>query len=168
MKKVLFPGSFDPLTNGHINVITQACYLFDEVIVAILENPLKAKPYLTIPERQLIIQKIYQNNPQVKVITSNLPSTDLALIYNCQALIRGIRNSTDFNYEFQLAQINREISHNQVNTICLFTENNTSHISSTIVKELFRLNKDITQYVPKEVEESMKLKKVYYETKNTR
>ena len=160
MMKVLYPGSFDPITKGHMNIIEQATQLFDEVIIAILQNPIKKKSFFTLEERLEILNELYCNNPKVKLITSLETSTDLALEYDCKALIRGIRSITDFEYEIQLAQINRDISNDQVNTICLFADPRLQTVSSSIVKEVFYLNKSISKYVNPIVEEKMILKGV--------
>ncbi len=158
MIKVLYPGSFDPITKGHMNIIEQATQLFDEVIIAVLQNPLKKNSFFTLEERLEILNKLYHDNPKVKIITSTAPSADLALQHKCKAIIRGLRSITDFEYEIQLAQINRDISNNQVNTICLFADPRLQTVSSSVVKEVFHLNKSISKYVDPIVEEKMILK----------
>lgn len=159
MMKVLYPGSFDPITKGHMNIIEQATELFDEVIVAILQNPLKKNSFFSLEERLEILKQIYSNHPKIKLISSTNPQTDIALSYGCKAVIRGLRSITDFEYEIQLAQINRDISENKINTICLFADSRLQIVSSSIVKEIFNLNKSISKYVDPVVEEKMLLKK---------
>ncbi len=155
MMRVLYPGSFDPITKGHMNIIEQATGLFDEVIIAVLQNPIKRNSFFTLEERLEILNKLYCNNPKVKIITSVDTSTDLALEYKCKIMIRGIRSIKDFEYEKQLAEINRDISDNQVNTICLFADSKLQTVSSSVVKEIFYLKKSISKYVDSIVEEKM-------------
>ena len=160
MKKVLYPGSFDPITKGHINIINQACDLFDEVVVAILKNPNKKTSFFTSEERLEIIKEIYKNNPKVSVILSDSKAAvDVALENNCNGIVRGLRSVTDFEYEIGLSQINKEISNGLVNTICLFADNNYQFISSSVVRELFYLDKDVSKYVDDVVLERINQKK---------
>lgn len=159
MSKVLYPGSFDPITKGHMNIIEQASNLFDEVIIAILQNPNKKNSFFTVEERLEIIKELYINFQNIKVITGNGAAVDIAMHYECKAIIRGLRGLSDYDYEVQLAQINKDISNNQVNTICLFADKDYQFISSSIVKEVFNLDKDISKYVDNSVKEKM-LKKV--------
>lgn len=159
MTKVLYPGSFDPITKGHMNIIEQASNLFDEIIIAVLQNSLKKSEFFTLEERTEIIKKLYQEKNNIKVISSNNTTTDIALQNKCNAIIRGLRNSTDYNYEVQLQQINKDLSDNKINTICFFTDKEYQFISSSIVKEVFYLNKDISKYVNPLVQEKMLIKK---------
>ena len=160
MKKVLYPGSFDPITKGHINIINQASDLFDEVVVAILKNPNKKTSFFTSEERLEIIKEIYKNNPKVSVILSDSnAAVDVALENNCNGIVRGLRSVTDFEYEIGLSQINKEISNGLVNTICLFADNNYQFISSSVVRELFYLDKDVSKYVDDVVLERINQKK---------
>lgn len=158
MMRVLYPGSFDPITKGHMNIIKQATQIFDEVIIAVLQNPIKKNSFFVLEERLEILNKLYGNNSKVKLIASTNTATDLALEYKCKAIIRGIRNIKDFEYEKQLAQINKDISNDKVNTICLFADQGLQTISSSVVKEIFYLNKNISKYVDPIVEEKMILK----------
>lgn len=158
MMKVLYPGSFDPITKGHMCIIEQATQIFDKVIIAVLQNPMKKNSFFTLEERLEILNKLYGNHPKIKLITSTHTATDLALEYACKTIIRGIRSIKDFEYEKQLAQINKDISHDKVNTICFFADHQLQTVSSSIVKEIFYLNKDISKYVAPIVEEKMILK----------
>ena len=159
MVKVLYPGSFDPITKGHMNIIEQATQLFDEVVVAVLQNPMKKNSSFSLEERLEILRQLYYNNPKVKLVSSDKTSTDIALLYECKAIIRGLRSISDFEYEIQLAQINRDISNDQINTICLFADSRLQTVSSSVVKEVFNLNKSISKYVDPIVEEKMVLKR---------
>ena len=155
MIRVLYPGSFDPITYGHINIIEQTCDLFDEIIVAVMHNPRKSGMF-TPDERVKLIADLYKNNPKIKVVSSDGATIDLALENNCKAIIRGLRTLTDFEYEIQMAQINKQISQNKINTISLFAEHDYENISSSMVKEILYLNKDVSRYVPASVEQAMK------------
>ncbi len=158
MKKALYPASFDPLTYGHMNIIEQAESLFDEVILAVMRNPSKKNPFFTQEERVKMIKEIYKDNSNIKVVSGVGATVDLANLYNCQVLLRGLRNSKDFDDEFLLATINRKLADN-ISTICLFPDNAVQHISSSVVKELYNLDKDITNYVHPIVKKKMKEKR---------
>lgn len=155
MSKVLYTGSFDPITKGHMNIIEQASNLFDEVVIAVLQNSSKKNCLFTIEERINIIKELYRDQKNISVITGGGAAVDVALNNNCKAIIRGIRSALDYDYEAQIANINKDISNNKVNTICLFADKNLQHISSSAVKEVFSLNKDISNYVSKLVEQKM-------------
>jgi len=159
MNRVIYPGSFDPITKGHMDIINQASELFDEVVVAILQNPNKKTSFFTIEERLEIIKKLYENYDNIKVVSGNSATVDLALLYECKAIIRGLRGLSDYDYEVQLAQVNKDISNNKVNTICLFADKEYQFISSTVVKEVLNLNKDISNYVDPYVKKKLYLKK---------
>ena len=161
MIRVLYPGSFDPITKGHMNIIEQAAGLFDEVVVAVLKNPLKEGMF-TLEERIKLIEHLYKDYDNIKVVTSNdelKATTDIAEYYDCKAIIRGLRGVTDFDYEITLAGVNKQISSGKVNTICLFADSAYQYVSSSITKEVFNLNKDVTYYVDPIVEKAMTLKK---------
>lgn len=159
MNKVLYPGSFDPITKGHMNIIDQASNLFAEVVVAILVNPSKKTSMFTLEERLEIIKELYRDNDKVSVVSGTGASVDIALLNECKAIVRGLRGLSDYDYEVQLAEINRDISNNQVNTVCLFADKEYQFISSSMVKEVFNLNKDIDKYVDPIVSNKMKVKR---------
>ncbi len=159
MTKVLYPGSFDPITKGHMNIIDQASELFDEVIVAVMQNPLKKTGLFTLEERKEIIDHLYQKANNVKVILGSGAAVDVAVLNKCKGIIRGLRSLSDYDYEVQLQQINKEISDNKVNTICLFADKEYQFVSSSMVKEIFNLGKDISKYVDPVVQEKMLVKK---------
>ncbi len=158
MKRVLYTGSFDPITKGHENIIEQASELFDEVVVAVLNNSKKKNPFFTVEERMDLIRKIYQTCEKVKVITSSGAAVDIATLYECKAIVRGLRGLTDFDYEIGMAGINKEISDGKVNTVCFFADNNYQNISSSMVKEVYGLGKPVSKYVSPVVEQKMQEK----------
>ena len=164
MTKVLYTGSFDPITKGHENIIKQASELFDEVLVAILKNPKKQNGFFTIEERLEILKKIYATCENIKIITSSGAAVDVATLYKCKAIVRGLRGLTDFDYEIGMAGINKDISDGQINTVCLFADNNYQNISSSMVKEVFSLGKPISKYVSPIVENAMNEKYLIEET----
>lgn len=159
MTRVLYPGSFDPITKGHMNIIEQASELFDEVVVAVLQNPLKKSGYFTLEERLEILNELYKRMDNVKIVTGNGAAVDIASLYECKAIIRGLRSLSDYDYEVQLQQINKDISNNEVNTVCLFADKEYQFISSSVVKEVFNLDKDISKYVDPYVAKKLYLKK---------
>ena len=159
MTKVLYPGSFDPMTKGHMNIVEQASDLFDEVIIAVMQNPLKKSGLFTLEERMEIIKELYQRMNNVRVISGSGAAVDVALLNECKAIIRGLRSLSDYDYEVQLQQMNKEISNNKVNTICLFADKEYQFVSSSMVKEVLNLDKDISRYVDPIVQERMLVKK---------
>ena len=159
MTKVLYPGSFDPITKGHMNIVSQASNLFDEVIIAVMQNPLKKYGLFTLEERLEIIKKLYQEISNIKVVSASGATVDIALLYECKAIIRGLRSLSDYDYEVQLQQMNKELSNNRINTICLFADKEYQFVSSSMVKEVFNLDKDILRYVDPIVQERMLMKK---------
>ena len=164
MTKVLYTGSFDPITKGHENVIKQASELFDEVILAILKNTKKPNGFFTVEERLEILKKIYATCENIQVIIGSGAAVDIATLHKCKAIVRGLRGLTDFDYEIGMAGINKEISNGEINTICLFADNNYQNISSSMVKEVFTLGKPISRYVSPVVEEAMNEKYEIIET----
>ena len=159
MTKVLYPGSFDPITKGHMNIVKQASDLFDEVIIAVMQNPLKKSGLFTLEERTEIIKELYQKINNVKVISASGATVDITLLNECKAIIRGLRSLSDYDYEVQLQQMNKKISKGKINTICLFADKEYQFISSSMVKEVFNLDKDISRYVDPIVIEKMLAKK---------
>ena len=159
MIRVLYPGSFDPFTKGHGDVVNQASKIFDEVIISIMQNPLKKNCFFTIKERLEIIEELYKEASNIKVIMGSGAVVDIAEYYECKSIIRGLRGLSDYDYEVAMAQTNKEISKGKVNTLCLFADKSNQFTSSSMVRELFYLNKDISSYVEPYVENQMKLKR---------
>ena len=147
-KIAVFPGTFDPFTIGHQSIVRRALDLFDEIVIAIGVNDAK-RTFFTPAERVEMIKNLYHGNPQVRVEAYDYLTVDFALKHNARYILRGIRSVTDFEYEKTIADVNREIS--GVETVVLFTEPAYTHISSTIVRELMRFNKDVSEFVPDEL-----------------
>lgn len=160
MTKVLYPGSFDPITKGHMNIVDQASELFDEVVIAVLQNKSKSLGFFTLEERLEIIKELYKEHQNIKVVQGSGAAVDLALLYGCKNIIRGLRGITDYDQEVQLAMTNREISNGEVNTILLFADKEYQFISSSMVREVFGLEKDISRYVDPLVKEKMLMKRM--------
>ena len=158
MTRVLYPGSFDPITKGHMNIVEQASELFDEVIIAILQNPKKISMF-TPQERLEMISELYKHYDNIKVVIGTGATVDMAVLHECKAIVRGLRSLTDYDYEVQMQQINKDISNNQVNTICLFADKEYQFISSSVVKEVFSLGKDISSYVDESIERKLIMKR---------
>ena len=104
--------------------------------------------------------ELYKNVSNIKIVSGSKAAVDIALLYGCKAIIRGLRSLSDYDYEVQLQQINKEISDNQINTICLFADKEYQFVSSSVVKELFNLDKDFSRYVDPLVQEKMLIKKL--------
>lgn len=148
MKKAIFPGSFDPITNGHYDIIKRGVSLFDEVIVAIGVNSEK-KYMFSLEERQRFIEETFKDEPKVRVITYSGLTIDLCKKENAEFILRGLRNPADFEFEKAIAHTNRMMS--KIETVFLLTAARTSFISSSIVRDVLRNGGDITQLVPKSV-----------------
>lgn len=154
--KVLYPGSFDPITKGHIDVINRALHLFETVIVAVAINTSK-QPTFTVEERLEFIRKCFKDNPKVKVCRFEGLAVDFAKKEGVSCLIRGLRAISDFEYEFQMALTNRKLAPN-IETIFLTPKQEYFYISSRMMKELAMFDGSISEFVPAHVEKALKRK----------
>ena len=148
MKKAIFPGSFDPITNGHFDIIKRGVSLFDEVIVAIGVNAEK-KYMFSLEDRKRFIEEAFKDEPKVKVITYSGLTIDLCKKENAEFILRGLRNTADFEFEKAIAHTNRIMS--KIETVFLLTAARTSFISSSIVRDVLRKGGDVSQLVPESV-----------------
>lgn len=148
MKRALFPGSFDPITLGHYDIIKRGIKLFDEVIVAIGVNSEK-KYMFTLEERQHFLEDTFKDEPKVKIVTYKGLTIDFCKKMNAQFILRGLRNPADFEFEKAIAHTNRKLS--KIETVFLLTAARTSYISSSIVREVIINNGDYTVLVPDSV-----------------
>lgn len=148
MKKAVFPGSFDPITNGHADIIKRGVSLFDEVIVAIGINAEK-KYMFSLEDRKRFIEETFKDEPKVSVITYSGLTIDLCKKEKAQFILRGLRNPADFEFEKAIAHTNRMMS--KIETIFLLTAARTSFISSSIVRDVLRNGGDVTKLVPESV-----------------
>lgn len=160
--KAVYPGSFDPLSNGHLDVIERASKIFDEVHVLISTNVHKT-PTFSVSERILMIQKVCSEFKNVKVVSTSLLTVDYAKENNINVIIRGLRNYTDYESEYQLAQFNKDIAP-EIETLLMFPSAKNQFVSSSSIKELLMFNVDIEKYVPASI-----AKEIYKKfNKNTR
>jgi len=155
-KIALYPGSFDPITNGHLDVLERASRMFDEVVIAVLKNPAK-KPFLNVEERIELIKEATKTLKNTKVDSFDGLTVEYARKIGAKFLIRGLRTITDFEYEVQLCQTNQVIA-KEIDTVFLSTRPEHNFISSSIVRELSNHNTDISKFVPKNVVEYLKKK----------
>jgi pantetheine-phosphate adenylyltransferase len=146
MRRAIYPGSFDPVTNGHLDVIERARRLFDEVIVAVAHNDQK-QAFFSLEERLELLQKVIGERDHVKLAPLDGLLVDFAIAQKSTAVIRGLRAISDFEFEFQMALMNRKLEAS-VETIFLMPKEEYTYLSSRIVKEIARLGGDISQFVP--------------------
>ena len=146
MRTAIYPGSFDPLTNGHLDVIERAVKLFDHVIVAVAKNESK-QPLFSLEERVDLVQRCIKHFPNAEVDSFGGLLVDYAKQRNAQAIVRGLRAVSDFEFEFQLALMNRKLNE-KVETIFMMPKDTYTFLSSRIIKEIARLGGDITTFVP--------------------
>jgi pantetheine-phosphate adenylyltransferase len=156
MRRAIYPGSFDPITNGHLDIIERSSKLFDEVIIGVLVNSQKT-PLFNFDERIEIIRAVVADLPQVRVDTFNGLLVNYAQSQQADCIVRGIRAISDYEYELQMALMNRRLAP-KVETVFMMAAEDYSYLSSRLVKEVFMLNGSITGLVPSLVEEKMKEK----------
>ena len=146
MTTAVYPGSFDPMTNGHLDIIARASALFDKVIVGVLHNSSKS-PLFSVDERVNILKEATKNMDNVEIVSFGGLSVEFARNSGAKVIIRGLRAITDFEYELQMAQTNRVLAPD-IDTMFLTTNLEYAYLSSTTVKEVARFGGDITKFVP--------------------
>ena len=156
MKKAIYPGSFDPITNGHVDIVNRACLLFDEIIIAVFNNPEK-QPLFNFKERVVLINKVFQDNPQVTVQLFSGLLVDYAMSQSVFTIIRGLRAVSDFEYEFQMSLINRKLNE-KLETVFLMTDEKFFYLSSSIVRQLSLFNTSVAAFVPSVVNDALRCK----------
>ncbi|HTI99728.1 MAG TPA: pantetheine-phosphate adenylyltransferase [Dongiaceae bacterium] len=156
MRTVIYPGSFDPLTNGHLDVIQRAAKLFDLVVVAVANNETK-KPLFSVQERVELVRGSIQNLANVEVDSFDNLLVDFAAQRKAVAVVRGLRAVSDFEFEFQLALMNRKLNEN-IETIFMMPKDTYTFLSSRIVKEIARLGGEVAAFVPPQVQDALKRK----------
>jgi pantetheine-phosphate adenylyltransferase len=151
--KAVCPGSFDPITYGHLDIIKRASHIFDTVIVAVLNNARK-QPLFTVEERIAMIQEVTADIPKVQVDSFNGLLTEYMRKKQANTIIKGLRAVSDFEYELQMASINRKLDDN-IETFFMMTNNKYSYLSSSIVKEVAKYNASVEDLVPPVVQERL-------------
>ena len=154
--RAIYPGSFDPLTNGHLDLIERGSKIFEELIVAILRNSEK-DPLFTLPERKEMLHEMVKHLPNVRVDSFDGLLVDYAMKKNAKAVLRGIRAISDYEYELQMALMNRKLQP-QLETVFMASGETYSYLSSRLVKEIFRLGGSVRGLVPDLVEKKMREK----------
>ncbi|MFH1577029.1 MAG: pantetheine-phosphate adenylyltransferase [Candidatus Margulisiibacteriota bacterium] len=154
MKVAIYPGSFDPVTNGHVDVIERAAKLFDKVIVAVIRNPEK-KPRFSLEERVEMLQRSLVNDPSVDVESFDGLLVDYAKKKKANIIVRGLRAVSDFDYEFQMALTNRKMAQ-EIETLFFMTDYKYSYLSSSFVKQIALFKGDVSELVPAPVAAKLK------------
>ena len=154
MKIAIYPGSFDPITFGHIDIVERACALFDKVILGVAESESK-KPLFDVAERIELIESIFKDNPKIEVLGySKKLTVDLARENNAIAIIRGLRAVADFEYEFQLATMNRSLAPD-IESIFFTPKDTLIYVSSSLVKEIAQFGGDVSRFVTPNVKSAL-------------
>ena len=149
MTVALFPGSFDPFHNGHLEVVERAGQLFDEVVVATLRNPQKAEPLFSLDEREEMLRESLAHLGNVRIVSVATLVVNVARDIGATAIIRGLRAVSDFENELQMAQMNRQLS--GIDTLFIPTSSTTSFVASRLLREVARYGGDVSAFVPKAV-----------------
>ena len=153
MRTAIYPGSFDPLTNGHLDVIERAIKLFDRVVVAVAKNESK-QPLFTLKERVELVRRSVKHLKGVEADSFDCLLVDYVEEQNARAIVRGLRALSDFEFEFQLALMNRKLNE-KIETIFMMPKDTYTFLSSRIIKEIARLGGDISGFVPAPVQEAL-------------
>ena len=156
MLRAVYPGSFDPVTYGHLDIIRRSCHMVDELIVGVLYNKAKM-PLFSVEERVRMLEEATKDLPKVKVVPFEGLLVEFARKMEARMVVRGLRAITDFEYELQMAQTNHKLEPS-IETVFLTTRLEYSYLSSTIVKEVAAFGGDISQFVPEIVEERIREK----------
>jgi pantetheine-phosphate adenylyltransferase len=157
MVRALFPGTFDPIHYGHIDIATRASKLFDEVVMAVYDKPLKTLMF-SPEERMSLVNESFKNNPKVKVTGYSGLTIDFARQIGAQVIVRGLRVFSDFEFEFRMALANQRLAKDAVETVALITAEQHTFLSSSTVREIVLLGGDVSSMVPSYVEKALKEK----------
>jgi pantetheine-phosphate adenylyltransferase len=149
VKIALFPGSFDPFHNGHLEVVERASLLFDEVVVAAVRNPQKSNPLFGLEERKEMLEEATAHVPHVRIVSMSTLVVNVARDVGASAIVKGLRAVSDFENELQMAQMNRQLS--GVETVFIPTSSKHSFIASKLLREVARFGGDVSEFVPKPI-----------------
>lgn len=149
MKTAIYPGSFDPITLGHLNIIRRAAQIFDRVVVCVMKNREKT-PLFSIEERVRLVEKVTARFPNVEVATTDMLLAEYAKSYEGAVIVKGLRAVSDFDYEFQIALINKKMNP-ELDTLFLTASEKYTFLSSTVVKEMAAYGADLSEFVPVEI-----------------
>jgi pantetheine-phosphate adenylyltransferase len=158
VSRIVYPGTFDPITNGHLDVVARALHMFDEVVIAIAVDSTK-RPLFSLDERQKLVSAVLTPPlaGKVRVVTFQGLLIDFVRAQGARAILRGLRAISDFEFEFQMALMNRKLC-DEIETIFLMPKDSYTYLSSSIIKEVGRLGGDISAFVPPLVESAMRRK----------
>ena len=157
MRTAVYPGSFDPITNGHLDIIKRTSKIYDKVIVGVLNNPSKKTPMFSVEERIEMINSVIADIENVEVDSFTGLLVDFAKTKEAQVIVKGLRTVADFEYELQMALLNKALNP-EYETVFLMTDTKYSYISSSMVKELAGFNGDLTGLVPEKIIDRIKKK----------
>ena len=162
MKRAIYPGSFDPVTLGHLNIIKRAAAIFDELIVLVCVNSSKNSGMFNPEERVELIRKVTENLPNVKVDCCSELVADYAKRHRAKVLVKGLRAVSDYESEIQLAMVNAKL-YSKLDTVFLHSSPKYAYLSSTVVKEMARYGADLTDFVPRQIitDVEAKAKEIY-------
>ncbi len=152
----IYPGTFDPVTNGHLDIIKRAVVMFDKLYIAISNNTSK-KTFFSLEEREDLLRDVTRDFPEVEIVVCDELTVNFAKKLGAKFLVRGLRAVTDFEYELQMANTNRKIEP-EIDTIFLMTSSEYSYLSSSLIKEIAKYNGDISKFVPKIVAQKINQK----------
>jgi pantetheine-phosphate adenylyltransferase len=156
MVRALFPGTFDPITYGHMDIATRAARLFDEVVMAVYDRPLKSLMFL--PEERIgLVREAFKDNPKIQVVGYSGLTIEFARKVDAQVIVRGLRVFSDFEFEFRMALANQRLAPD-IETVALITAEQHTFLSSSTVREIATLNGDVSSMVPQHVELALKKK----------
>lgn len=164
MRVCICPGSFDPVTVGHMDIICRASKMFDRVIVAVLKNPNKSKYAFTVEERVAFIKRATADMPNIEVEAYDGLLVDFARMKGAVAIVKGLRAVSDFEYEFQQALVNKELNE-EIETVFITTSSENMFLSSSVVKQVCEYGGDITSFVPETIQEDI-IKRLRKEVQN--
>ena len=165
MLRAIYPGSFDPVTYGHIDIMRRSCKIVDELIVGVLSNKAKI-PLFSVEERVKMLKEVTKDLDNIRIVPFDGLLVEFASRMNAGLVIRGLRAITDFEYELQMAQTNRMLSHGKIDTVFLTTSLEYAYVSSTIMKEVARFGGDLSKFAPPEITTTLRAKLQQVNEKN--